>query len=108
MALTAAEFIEKSGAEVVCGKLIIGVQAERNVIGSLEPTFELNEEGQAIMAELEAGIAPVQAVEDAQAKKAARLPRKVAAAAAEPTPPSAAELAAQQAAAVAEAAAMGS
>lgn len=104
MALTAAEFIEKAGAELVCGKIIVGLQGERNVIGQIEPTFELNEEGQAIKAELEAGIAPAQAVEDGQAKKAGRAAKKVA----EPVPPTAEELAALAAAAAAETAALGS
>jgi hypothetical protein len=105
MAMTAAEFIEKSGAEIVCGKLIVGVQGERNVIGQVDPTFELNEEGQTILAELEAGVAPAQAVEDGQAKKGGRAPKKVVA---EPVPPSAEELAALAAAAAAESAALAS
>jgi hypothetical protein len=58
MALTYEQFLELSGAEVVCGNLIVGQLAERKIVGSvLDGTFQLNEAGQELSAELEAGTA---------------------------------------------------
>lgn len=69
MAMTAAEFIEKAGAEVVCGKIVVGIQADRIVVGDMEPTFVLNEEGQTILADLEAGLSAEAAAADATKKR---------------------------------------
>jgi hypothetical protein len=55
MALTYEQFLEMSGCEVVCGNLIVGIQSTRKVVGSvLDGTFNLNEDGLALAAELEA------------------------------------------------------
>lgn len=70
MAMTAAEFIEKAGAEVVAGKIIVGVQADRIVVGDLEPAFVLNEDGQTILADIEAGMSADAATADATKKRA--------------------------------------
>lgn len=67
--MTAEEFIQKSGAEVVGGNLVVGVMADRKVVGTYDETFELNAAGQALLAELE-GRAPKAADEEAAPKKA--------------------------------------
>lgn len=59
MAMTYTEFKEKSKAEVVGGRLIVGERHERRFVGSIEGgVFTLNEEGMALQEALEAGAAP--------------------------------------------------
>jgi hypothetical protein len=56
MAMTIEEFVEKSGGEVVAGNIIVGVMSTRKIVGVIENgTFNLNADGQAILAALEAG-----------------------------------------------------
>jgi hypothetical protein len=56
MAMTIEEFVSKSGAEVVAGNVIVGIMADRKIVGAIENgTFNLNADGQAILAALEAG-----------------------------------------------------
>ena len=54
MAMTIEEFVEKSGAEVVAGNVIVGITDTRKIVGSIENgSFNLNEDGQAILKALE-------------------------------------------------------
>ena len=69
--MTAEEFIQKSGAEVVGGTLIVGIMGERKVVGTYNDTFELNTAGQALLAELE-GRAPKADVDTEAAPKKSR------------------------------------
>jgi len=56
MAMTIEEFVEKSGAEVVGGNVIVGLMADRKIVGAIENgSFNLNADGQAILTALEAG-----------------------------------------------------
>lgn len=76
MALNYEQFLELSGAEVVCGNLIVGVLGTRKIVGSvLDGTFQLNEAGQELSAELEAAPAvaekPTRRKKDAEAAPAA-------------------------------------
>lgn len=55
MALSPEKFMELTGAEMVCGNLIVGAQATRRIVGTMmDGTFLLNDEGHALMAELDA------------------------------------------------------
>lgn len=59
MAISPEKFIELTGAEMVCGNLIVGAQATRRIVGTLmDGTFLLNDEGHALMAELDAAEKP--------------------------------------------------
>jgi hypothetical protein len=50
------EFVERAAAEVACGNIIVGQLAERRIVGSVaNGTYSLNEEGQRMRAEFEAG-----------------------------------------------------
>lgn len=55
MAISLKEFIEATNAEIVGGQLIVGERADRKFVGSAEGTFTLNEDGQAIAEQIEAG-----------------------------------------------------
>lgn len=55
MALSFEQFVEATGAEVVAGNIIVGVMADRKIVGTIGETFNLNEAGQALAAEIEAG-----------------------------------------------------
>ena len=56
MAMTIEEFVEKSGAEVVAGNVIVGITNTRKIVGTIENgSFNLNEDGQAILKALEEG-----------------------------------------------------
>lgn len=69
MPLSYEQFVELSGCEVVAGNLIVGQLADRRIVGSvLDGTFQLNEDGHALAAELEAGVPAEKA---ARRKKAA-------------------------------------
>lgn len=55
MAISPEKFMELTGAEMVCGNLIVGAQATRRIVGTvMDGTFLLNDEGHALMAELDA------------------------------------------------------
>jgi len=69
MAMTLDEFILKSGGELVGGRIVVGVQGDRIVVGDAEPVFVLNEDGQALLTELEAGVAAEPAVVDVATNK---------------------------------------
>lgn len=68
MTISLEEFITRTGAEVAGGRIILGIQGDRRTIGSIEPAFMLNEEGQQVMDELNEGVAPEVAIADAKAK----------------------------------------
>jgi hypothetical protein len=54
--ITLKEFMNKSGAELVAGNLIVGSLEDRRIVGDVrDGTFFLNEEGQKILTALEAG-----------------------------------------------------
>lgn len=54
MAITLEKFVELTNAEEVAGNVIVGIMADRKIVGKVEGgVFNLNEEGQALMAELE-------------------------------------------------------
>jgi hypothetical protein len=54
MAMTQQEFIEKTGCEVVCDQLIMGIGPSRRIVGSIKDgTFTLTDEGQEVLAQLE-------------------------------------------------------
>lgn len=54
--VTLKEFLAKSGAELVAGNLIVGTLTDRRIVGDVrDGTFFLNEEGQKILAAMEAG-----------------------------------------------------
>lgn len=72
MNITVEEFLAQTGAETVGDTIIIGVQAERRVIGFLSPVFTLNAEGAEILAGLEAKVAPVEAVATAARKRSGK------------------------------------
>jgi hypothetical protein len=54
MAMSYEQFMQASGAELVCGNLIVGLMQDRKKIGErLDGTFTLNEEGQKLLSKLE-------------------------------------------------------
>lgn len=57
MAVSYEQFMEATGAELVCGNIIMGQLANRRKVGEVgdDGVFNLNDEGKAIVAELEAG-----------------------------------------------------
>ena len=55
MAISLKEFVDATNAEVVGGQLIVGERADRKFVGNAEGTFTLNEDGQAIADQIEAG-----------------------------------------------------
>lgn len=58
MAMTFDQFMEASGAEYVAGNIIRGIMADRKIIGTYDGgKFQLNEEGQILLEELEADAA---------------------------------------------------
>ncbi|MEN6304209.1 MAG: hypothetical protein ABFD96_15865 [Armatimonadia bacterium] len=55
MAMSFEQFVEATGAELVCGNIIVGIQSTRRIVGSMmDGTFQLNEEGHALREQLEA------------------------------------------------------
>jgi len=78
MAMTLEEFVKRTGAEEVAGNIIVGVLAERKIIGTVaDGTFNLNADGQIILQALEAGD-PKAAERRAPRKKATDLAGKTA------------------------------
>jgi len=58
MAMSFEQFMEASGAEYVAGNIIRGIMADRKIIGTYDGgKFQLNEDGQLLLEELEADIA---------------------------------------------------
>lgn len=57
MAMNYEQFMQASGAELVAGNIIVGIMGSRKIVGTNDDTFNLNEDGQALMAELEAAAA---------------------------------------------------
>jgi hypothetical protein len=55
MALTYEQFMEATGAEIVCGNIVVGEMANRKVVGTHDETFNLNDDGMAIAKEVEEG-----------------------------------------------------
>lgn len=62
MSITVEEFLAQTGAETVGDTIILGVAAERRVVGFLSPAFTLTAEGTEIMAALVASVPVVEAV----------------------------------------------
>jgi len=60
MAVSYEQFMEATGAELVCGNIIVGQLAERRKVGEVtdDGVFNLNDEGKAMVAELESGSKP--------------------------------------------------
>jgi len=78
MAMTLEEFVKRTGAEEVAGNIIVGQMSERKIVGVVaDGTFNLNADGQTILAALEAGD-PDAADKRAPRKKATDLAGKVA------------------------------
>lgn len=70
MAITLEKFIEMTNAEEVGGNVIVGVMADRKVVGKVESgVFNLNDDGKALVAELE---------EKAEGKKSAAAKKEAA------------------------------
>lgn len=64
MAITLEKFIKVTNAEEVAGNVIIGVMADRKIVGSVtEGVFSFNDEGKKILEEIEAGTYGVEASE---------------------------------------------
>jgi hypothetical protein len=58
MAMTFEQFMEASGSEYVAGNIIRGIMADRKIIGTYDGgKFQLNEDGQLLLEELEADVA---------------------------------------------------
>lgn len=55
MPMSFEDFVAASNAEVVCGNIIVGTLGNRKVVGTITESFQLNEDGLALQAELEAG-----------------------------------------------------
>lgn len=56
MAVTQADFIEKTGAEIVGDRFVVGTGAKRRFVGDIvEGAFTLNEEGQELAVAIERG-----------------------------------------------------
>jgi hypothetical protein len=56
MALSYEQFMSATGADLVAGNIVVGIMSERKKVGSLsdEGVFNLNEDGLALAAEIEA------------------------------------------------------
>jgi hypothetical protein len=60
MAVSYEQFMEATGAELVCGNIIVGITVDRRKVGDVgdDGVFNLNDEGKAMIAEIEAGTKP--------------------------------------------------
>lgn len=77
MAMTLTEFVAATGAEIVGDRLILGERTDREFVGSIEGgTFVLNEKGQSILEDLEAGVAAQKQADLEKAVKASRKAKK--------------------------------
>ncbi|MEM5400869.1 hypothetical protein [Paraburkholderia unamae] len=73
MSISLEDFLAKTNAEVVGGRIIVGMQADRMIVGETTPVFALNEDGHALLQEVLAGVAPVAATQDVATKKQKRV-----------------------------------
>lgn len=65
MAMTLKEFLDKTGAEIIGGRLVVGERSDRRFVGSIEDgTFTLTAEGQELQSAMEAAMEEVVADED--------------------------------------------
>jgi hypothetical protein len=60
MPVSYEQFMEATGAELVCGNIIVGAMADRRKVGDIsdDGVFNLNDDGKAMVAEIEAGQKP--------------------------------------------------
>ncbi len=60
MAVSYDQFMEATGAELVCGNIIVGQLSERRKVGEVtdDGVFNLNDDGKAMVADIEAGGKP--------------------------------------------------
>lgn len=60
MAVSYEQFMEATGAELVCGNIIVGQLADRRKVGEVtdDGVFNLNDDGKAMIADIEAGQKP--------------------------------------------------
>lgn len=63
MAVSYEQFMEATGAELVCGNIIVGQLADRRKVGEVtdDGVFNLNDDGKAMIADIEAGQKPTTA-----------------------------------------------
>jgi hypothetical protein len=63
MPVSYEQFMEATGAELVCGNIILGQLADRRKVGDIadDGTFNLNDDGKALLADIEAGAKPAAA-----------------------------------------------
>jgi len=60
------QFMQASGAELVCGNIIVGQMANRKKVGDrIDGVFTLNDDGQKLLVELEAKIIEAPKIEAA-------------------------------------------
>lgn len=70
MAITLEKFIKVTNAEEVAGNVIIGIMADRKIVGSVtDGVFSFNDDGKKIIEEIEAGTYGVDAAEEAPAEE---------------------------------------
>ena len=60
MAVSYEQFMEATGAELVCGNIIVGQLADRRKVGEVtdDGVFNLNDDGKVMVADIEAGQKP--------------------------------------------------
>lgn len=63
MAMTFEAFLKAANAEFVAGNIIVGVMADRKIVGTYDGVFQLNADGQAILEALENPVVPEDAAE---------------------------------------------
>ena len=70
MAITLEKFIKVTNAEEVAGNVIIGVMADRKIVGSVvDGVFSFNDDGKQIIEEIEAGTYGTVSTEEAPAEE---------------------------------------
>lgn len=60
MAVSYEQFMEATGAELVCGNIIVGQMGDRRKVGEVtdDGVFNLNDDGKSMVADIEAGQKP--------------------------------------------------
>ena len=60
MAVSYEQFMEATGAELVCGNIIVGMLGDRRKVGEVndDGVFNLNDDGKAMIADIESGQKP--------------------------------------------------
>lgn len=60
MAVSYEQFMEATGAELVCGNIIVGQLADRRKVGEVtdDGVFNLNDDGKAMVNDIESGQKP--------------------------------------------------